>query len=175
MFFSKTEEEHLLHLCFVFECFREHHLKLKSTKLELFKSKINYVAHHASKDGICPSRENLKAVAGFAPPLHQNYSPFRLSGTLQTIYKGFAYIAQALHEHPLSVQASPHSSWALVWVSSCNCLKARLKLSASLVCRLASLLELEKTMRTDDSGKGGQMMLLFWALPQCLHEDGVNF
>ena len=26
--FSKTEEEHLHHLCIVLECFREHHMKL---------------------------------------------------------------------------------------------------------------------------------------------------
>ena len=31
--FSKTEEEHLLCLCIVFECFGEHHLKLKWEKM----------------------------------------------------------------------------------------------------------------------------------------------
>ena len=30
--FSKMEEEHLHHLCIVFECFRLHNLKLKPTK-----------------------------------------------------------------------------------------------------------------------------------------------
>ena len=56
--FSKTEEEHLHHLCIVFECFREHHLKLKPTNCEFFKSKINYLAYHVSKEGIQLSKEN---------------------------------------------------------------------------------------------------------------------
>ena len=66
--FLKMEEEHLCHLHIVFECFREHHLKLKLTKCEFFKSEINYLAHHFSKDRVWPSKENLKAVAEFTPP-----------------------------------------------------------------------------------------------------------
>ena len=52
--FSKTEEEHLHLLLIVFECFREHHLKLKLTKCEFFKSETNYLAHHVSKEGVWP-------------------------------------------------------------------------------------------------------------------------
>ena len=56
---SKKEEEHLCCLCIVFEHFRECHLKLKLTKCKFFKSEINYLAHHVSKDGVQPSKENL--------------------------------------------------------------------------------------------------------------------
>ena len=66
--FSKTEEEHLHHLCIVFECFRGHNLKLKPNKCEFFKNEISYLAHHISKEGVQPSKENLKAVARFTPP-----------------------------------------------------------------------------------------------------------
>ena len=59
--FLKTEEEHLHYLHIVFKHFREHHLKLKLTKSEFFKSEIIYLAHHVSKEGIWPSKENLKA------------------------------------------------------------------------------------------------------------------
>ena len=38
--FSKVEEEHLHCLCIVFECFREHNLKLKPTKCEFFKMRL---------------------------------------------------------------------------------------------------------------------------------------
>ena len=34
-------EEHLHHLCVVFEHFRKHNLKLKLTKYEFFKNEIN--------------------------------------------------------------------------------------------------------------------------------------
>ena len=50
--FSKTEGEHLNCLCIVFKCFREHILNLKSTRCEFFKSKVNYLAHHVSKEGV---------------------------------------------------------------------------------------------------------------------------
>ena len=66
--FLKTEEEDLHCLHIVLECFREHHLKLKLTKYEFFKSEINYLAHHVSNKGIQPSKENLKPVAEFTPP-----------------------------------------------------------------------------------------------------------
>ena len=66
--FSKTEEAHLHHLHIVFEHFREHNLKLKPTKYEFIRNEINYLALHISKEGIKPSKENLKAVAEFTPP-----------------------------------------------------------------------------------------------------------
>ena len=66
--FSKTEEEHLQHLHVVFQHFQEHNLKLKLNKCEFFHDEINYLAHHVSKEGIWPSKENLKAVAEFTPP-----------------------------------------------------------------------------------------------------------
>ena len=66
--FSKKEEDHLHCLYVVFEHFGEHLLKLKPTKCEFFKSEINYLIHHVSKEGVRPSKENLKAVAEFTPP-----------------------------------------------------------------------------------------------------------
>ena len=66
--FSKMEEEHLHCQHVVFEHFWEHNLKLKPTKCEFFKNEINYLAHHVSKEGVWLSKENIKAVATFAPP-----------------------------------------------------------------------------------------------------------
>ena len=63
--FSKMEEEHLQHLCFVFEHFWEQNLKLKTTKCEFFQNKINYLAHYVSREGVRSSKENLKVVAKF--------------------------------------------------------------------------------------------------------------
>ena len=66
--FLKTEEEHMQHLCVVFDHFWEHNLKLKPTKCKFFCDEINYLAHLISREGVRPSKENLKAVAEFAPP-----------------------------------------------------------------------------------------------------------
>ena len=66
--FSKMEEEHLQPFCIVFDCFQEHNLRLKPAKYKFFWDKINYLAHHVSREGVWSSKENLKAVARFALP-----------------------------------------------------------------------------------------------------------
>ena len=43
--FSWTTEEHLHHLCVMFDQLREYNLKLKLLKCSLFKEEINYLAH----------------------------------------------------------------------------------------------------------------------------------
>ena len=99
--FSKTEEEHLWCLCVVFQHFREHNLKLKPSKCEFFCHEINYLAHHGSKEGVQPSKENLKAVAEFVPP--QTYTKIwaflGLVGHYPQFIKAFAQVAQPLPEH----------------------------------------------------------------------------
>ena len=49
--FSQTAEEHLHHLCVIFDQFREHNLKLKPLKWSFFREEITYLAHQVSKDG----------------------------------------------------------------------------------------------------------------------------
>ena len=50
--FSETPEEHLMRMHVVFDHLREHSLKLKPSKCDVFKSEINYLAHHVSKEGV---------------------------------------------------------------------------------------------------------------------------
>ena len=53
--FSQTAEEHLHHLCIIFDQFREHNLKLKPSKCDFFRNEITYLAHWVLKDGVCPA------------------------------------------------------------------------------------------------------------------------
>ena len=53
--FLQTAEEHLHWLCVVFDQLKEYNLKLKPSKCNLFKEKINYLAHEVSKQGVQPS------------------------------------------------------------------------------------------------------------------------
>ena len=46
--FGHTEEEHLEHLCIMFEQFCEFNLKLKPSKCSFFQLEIVYLAHHVS-------------------------------------------------------------------------------------------------------------------------------
>ena len=57
--YSKMPAEHLQRMWVVFDCLRMHDLKLKSSKCDLFKTEINYLAHHVSKAGVLPSKKNL--------------------------------------------------------------------------------------------------------------------
>ena len=60
--FSRMEEEHLEWMHVVFDRFREHGLKLKLSKCEVFKTEINYLAHHVSKRGVLPPRRIWKPL-----------------------------------------------------------------------------------------------------------------
>ena len=98
--FSRTEEEHLERMHVVFDCLREHGLKLKPSKCDLFKTAINYLAHHVSKKGVLPSKKNLEAVAECPPP--DTYTKVKsfvgLVGHYRHFIKGFTNIAAPLYD-----------------------------------------------------------------------------
>ena len=97
--FSRTEEEHLERMRVVFNRLREHGLKLKPSKCEVFQTEINYLAHHVSKEGVLPSKKNLEAIAQFPPP--DTYTKVKsfvgLVGHYRRFIKGFANIAAPLY------------------------------------------------------------------------------
>ena len=98
--FSETPEEHLLRMCVVFDRLREHGLKLKLSKCDVFKMEINYLAHHVSKEGVRPSKKNLESIAQ-CPPL-DTYTKVKsfmgLVGHYRCFIKGFAKIAAPLYD-----------------------------------------------------------------------------
>ena len=97
--FSQTEEEHLEWMGVVFDQFREHGLKLKPSKCEVFKTEINYLAHHVSERGVLPSKKNLEAIAQCPPP--DTYTKVKsfvgLVGHYRCFIKGFANIVAPLY------------------------------------------------------------------------------
>ena len=98
--FSRTEEEHLEQMHVVFDRFREHGLKLKPSKCEVFKTEINYLAHHVSKRGVLPSKKNLEAIAQCPPP--GTYTMVKsfvgLVGHYRHFIKRFANIVAPLYD-----------------------------------------------------------------------------
>ena len=98
--FSRTEEEHLERMRVVFDRLREHDLKLKISKCEVFQMEINYLAHHVSKEGVLPSKKNLEAIARCSPP--DTYTKVKsfvgLVGHYRRFIKGFANIAAPLYD-----------------------------------------------------------------------------
>ena len=66
--YSKTEEEHLVHLRVVLERFMEHGLKLKPSKCNFFRTEISYLGHKVSAAGMEPGTDGLKGIAEIVPP-----------------------------------------------------------------------------------------------------------
>ena len=98
--FSKMPEEHLRRMHVVFDRLREHGLKLQPSKCDVFKSEINYLAHHVSQKGVLPSKKNLESIARCPPP--DTYTKVKsfvgLIGHYRRFIKGFAKIAAPLYD-----------------------------------------------------------------------------
>ena len=98
--FSDMPEEHLRRMGVVFNRLHEHGLKLKPSKCEVFKSEINYLAHHVSQKGVLPSKKNLESIAQCPPP--DSYTKVKsfvgLVGHYRHFIKGFAKIAAPLYD-----------------------------------------------------------------------------
>ena len=98
--FSDTPEEHLWRMRVVFDRLCEHGLKLKPSKCDVFKSEINYLAHHVSQKGVLPSKKNLESIAQCPPP--DTYTKVKSFVGLVRHYrhfiKGFAKIAAPLYD-----------------------------------------------------------------------------
>ena len=154
--FSKTEEEHLEWMHVVFDRFREHGLKLKPSKCEVFKTEINYLAHHVSKKGVLPSKKNLEAIAR-CPPL-DTYTKVKsfvgLIGHYRHFIKGFANIVAPLYDLTSGEnkdKKSEHLDLPLEACEAFDCLKA--------ACLQAPILAFPYfgkpfLLETDASGKG---------------------
>ena len=72
--FFDMPDEHLQRMHVVFDCLREHGLKLKPSKCEVFKLEINYLAHHVSRKGVLPSKKKLGIHRTVSTPRHVHQS-----------------------------------------------------------------------------------------------------
>ena len=127
--FSEMPEEHLQRMRVVFDCLHEHGLKLKPSKCEVFKSEINYLAHHVSQKGVLPSKKNLESIAQCPPP--DTYTKVKsfvgLVGHYRHFIKGFAKIAAPLYNLTSGNnkdKKSEHVDLSLEAHEAFDCLKA---------------------------------------------------
>ena len=122
----------------------------------MFKSKINYLAHHVSQKGVLPSKKNLESIAQ-CPPL-DTYTKVKsfvgLVGHYSHFIKGFAKIAAPLYDltsgdkkdkKPEHIDSSPEALEAF----------DRLK-AACLQAPIMAFLDFNRPflLETDASGKG---------------------
>ena len=140
----------------VFDCLHEHGLKLKPSKCEVFKSEINYLAHHVSQKGVLPSKTNLESIAQCPPPdMYTKVKSFMgLVGHYRHFIKGFAKIAAPLYDLTSGDnkdKKSEHVNLSPEAHEAFNCLKA-----ACLQAPILSFPDFNKPflLETDDSGRG---------------------
>ena len=69
--FSKTFEEHLLHLDMLFTRLAEHKIYLKISKSNFCMHEVKYLGHILSRNGIRPNPEKIKEVMDCKPPTDQ--------------------------------------------------------------------------------------------------------
>ena len=159
---SQTEEEHLERMRVVFDRFREHGLKLKPSKCEVFKTEINYLAHHVSKREVLPSKKNLEAIAQCPPP--DTYTKVKsfvgLVGHYRHFIKGFTNIATPLYDLT-SGENKDKKSEHLDLPQEAREAFDRLK-AACLQAPILAFPDFDKTflLETDASGKGLGAVLL---------------
>ena len=139
----------------VFDKLREHGLKLKPSKCEVFRTEINYLAHHVSKRGVHPSKRNLQAIAECPPP--DTYTKVKsfvgLIGHYRHFIKGFANIAAPLYDLTSGEnkdKKSEHLDLPTEAHEAFDCLKA-----ACLQAPILSFPDFSKPflLETDASGK----------------------
>ena len=66
--FSRTFDDHLLHLEQVFKRLREAHVCLKPSKCHFIQPEVQYLGHIVSAKGLRPNPSKLRAVEEFPTP-----------------------------------------------------------------------------------------------------------
>jgi type III secretory pathway component EscU len=66
--YSKSEEEHYEHMRLVFQLLRTHQLYLKPSKCQFLKSKVTYLGHVISAEGIKPDPAKTASVENWPEP-----------------------------------------------------------------------------------------------------------
>jgi hypothetical protein len=87
LIYSKTKEEHLKHVRLVLEKLKEHHLYGKMSKCEFMKTKVEYLGHYISAEGISVDQRKVDAIKSWPTPT--NISELRSFLGLATYYRKF--------------------------------------------------------------------------------------
>ena len=96
--FSKTPQEHLSHICMVFEKLKTANLSMKKSKCNFFSSEIQYLGHILSATGIQPLPSKTQAIQHMNPPTtpKQVRAFLGLVRYYRKFIKGFTKIAKLL-------------------------------------------------------------------------------
>ena len=107
--FSSTFEEHLERLNAVFKNLEVHNLKLKPSKCEFFKSRVVYLGHVVSEDGIHTDPAKTEAVRNWPiPRCTKDVRKFLgFTGYYRRFIEGYAAIARPLNDLLIGHSTNP--------------------------------------------------------------------
>ena len=96
--FSKMPQEHLLHICMVFEKLKSANLSMKKSKCSFFSKEIQYLGHILSATGIRSLPSKTHGIQHMNPPTtpKQVRAFLKLVGYYRKFIKGFTKIAKLL-------------------------------------------------------------------------------
>lgn len=66
--FSKSFDEHIMHIENIFNALRNENIKLKYEKCEFFKSEVDFLGHRIGSNRIKPLSDNIEAIIKFNKP-----------------------------------------------------------------------------------------------------------
>ena len=98
--FSSTVEQHLERLEAVFKRLAQHNLKLKASKCDFLRSRVTYLGHVVSEDGIETDPEKTEAVKNWPVPtsVKEVRAYLGFTGYYRKFIKNYARIARPLND-----------------------------------------------------------------------------
>jgi hypothetical protein len=156
--FSKTEEEHLLHLREVLTVLREQRLFLKPSKCEWMKTEVEFLGHRIGRDGLSVDPHKVDAVRQWPAPgdVSGVRSFLGLAGYYRRFLESYSQIAL-----PLTELTKDDVAWAWDEPQKAAFEKLKVMLSSAPVLQLANP-ALPYVIHCDASG---------YAVGACLMQD----
>jgi AcrR family transcriptional regulator len=98
LIFSRSEEEHFLHLEMVLHLLRQHNLFAKMKKCEFFKPELKYLGHVVSGAGVKPDPSKVETIAGWPTPssVHEVRQFLGLANYFRKFIRGYAAMTAPL-------------------------------------------------------------------------------
>jgi len=122
LIYSRTIEEHDEHLRLVLQCLREHKLYGKLSKCSFYQSRIHYLGHVISGEGIAVDPAKVEAIMEWPAPTNvtEVRSFMGLAGYYRRFVEGFSKIANPITE-------LQKKNKKFVWTEKCTEAFQRLK------------------------------------------------